>query len=174
MGEKRAVPTDPKLYEKVKKEAMKRFKSWPSAYGSGWLVSEYKRRGGTYKGSKPRKTSGIARWFELEKWINVCHLPKIVPCGRPTVSKSQYWKKFPYCRPLYRATSKTPRTAKELSKAELKRRCSMKRRTPKKILTPKRAKKISKSVKRRVSKTPKKVKKISKSVKRRVSKSRRR
>ncbi len=159
MPEKRAVPANPTLYEKVKKEAMKKFRSWPSAYGSGWLVAEYKRRGGTYKGSKPRKTTGIARWFELEKWINVCELPKIVPCGRPGgLSKSQYWRKFPYCRPLYRATSKTPRTAKEISKAELKRRCSLKRKTPKRILTPKRAKKVKKTVKR---------KKVSKSRRRR-------
>lgn len=157
MPEKRAVPADSELYAKVKKEAMKRFKSWPSAYGSGWLVAEYKRRGGTYKGSKPRKTSGIARWFELEKWINVCYLPKIVPCGRPGgLNKSHYWKKFPYCRPLNRATSKTPRTAKELSKAELKRRCSLKRKTPKRILTPKRIKKSKKVVKSVRKKKPSK------------------
>lgn len=154
MPEKRAEPANPKLYAQVKKEAKKRFRSWPSAYGSGWLVAEYKRRGGTYKGSKPKQTTGIARWFDLEKWINVCYLPKIVPCGRPAgLSKTQYWKKFPYCRPLYRATSKTPRTAKEISKAELKRRCSMKRKSPKRILTPKR---IKKSVKKTAKRKPKK------------------
>ena len=173
MTEKRAVPADPKLYAKVKAEAIKKVRSWPSAYGSGWLVAEYKRRGGTYKGAKPRKTTGIARWFEIEEWINVCKLPKIVPCGRPDgLSKSKYWRQFPYCRPLHRATSQTPKTAKELSKTELKQRCSMKRKTPKKILTPKRIKILKKSktpkrsrknLKRTPKKTPKKTPKFVKS-----------
>ena len=34
---------------KVKAEAKQKFDVWPSAYGSGWLVKEYKRRGGTYQ-----------------------------------------------------------------------------------------------------------------------------
>ena len=42
-------PANPALYEKVKAEAMQKFDVWPSAYGSGWLVNEYKRRGGTYQ-----------------------------------------------------------------------------------------------------------------------------
>ena len=44
-----AKPANPALYAKVKAEAKSRFNVWPSAYGSGWLVKEYKRRGGTYK-----------------------------------------------------------------------------------------------------------------------------
>ena len=44
-----AKPANPALYAKVKVEAKRKFKVWPSAYGSGWLVKEYKRRGGTYK-----------------------------------------------------------------------------------------------------------------------------
>lgn len=44
-----AKPSNPALYAKVKAEAKGKFKVWPSAYGSGWLVKEYKRRGGTYK-----------------------------------------------------------------------------------------------------------------------------
>lgn len=43
------VPANPALYAKVKAEAKSRFKVWPSAYGSGWLVRTYKERGGTYK-----------------------------------------------------------------------------------------------------------------------------
>ena len=140
----RNQPTNKALYEKVKKEAKSKFRSWPSAYASGWLVREYKKRGGRYSGSrKPRQTTGLQRWFELEKWINVCHLPKIVPCGRPGgLSKSDYWRKFPYCRPLKRATSKTPRTARELSKSEIKKRCSRKRRSPKKRVAPKSFKRV--------------------------------
>lgn len=41
-------PLDPELYEEVKAEAKSKFKVWPSAYASGWLVQEYKRRGGRY------------------------------------------------------------------------------------------------------------------------------
>ena len=42
-------PTNPKLYAQVKAATKKKFNRWPSAYGSAWLVKEYKRRGGGYK-----------------------------------------------------------------------------------------------------------------------------
>ena len=42
-------PTNAKLYAQVKAEAKKKFDRWPSAYGSAWLVKEYKRRGGSYR-----------------------------------------------------------------------------------------------------------------------------
>lgn len=131
------APTDKKLYEKVKAEAKKKFKSWPSAYGSGWLVQEYKRRGGKYSSRKPSNKKGLGRWFE-EEWINVCYYPKIVPCGRPgDLSYEDYWKVFPYCRPLKRITKGTPKTVKELSPAERKKRCTMKRKSPKSRILPK-------------------------------------
>jgi hypothetical protein len=43
------IPTNKKLYIKIKSEAKRKFKVWPSAYASGWLVREYKRLGGKYK-----------------------------------------------------------------------------------------------------------------------------
>ena len=43
------IPTNPKLYAKVKAEAKRKFDVYPSAYANGWLVQEYKRRGGGYK-----------------------------------------------------------------------------------------------------------------------------
>lgn len=46
---KGATPKNKALYSRVKSEAKKRFKVWPSAYASGWLTKEYKRRGGTYE-----------------------------------------------------------------------------------------------------------------------------
>lgn len=46
------VPTDKALYSRVKAEAKRRFKVYPSAYASGWLVREYKKRGGGYRTSK--------------------------------------------------------------------------------------------------------------------------
>ena len=127
-------PTNKKLYAKVKAEAKRKFDVWPSAYASSWLVKEYKRRGGKYKGSRSRKrksksrsrkSSGLSRWHQ-EKWIDVCQLPKKVPCGRRKSSTRRY----PYCRPSVRVNSKTPKTYKEFTKAELKKRCSRKRKSP--------------------------------------------
>ena len=134
----KSKPVDTKLYNQVKKEAKSRFRSWPSAYASGWLVKEYKRRGGKYSKSKTSKKQGLSRWYKYEKWINVCELPRIVPCGASSKSKKRsrnYWAKFPYCRPMKRATSKSPVSAFELSKSEIKRRCTLKRKAPKKRLS---------------------------------------
>jgi hypothetical protein len=50
---KLGVPTNKKLYASVKREAKRKYKVWPSAYASGYLVKEYKRRGGKYR--KPSK-----------------------------------------------------------------------------------------------------------------------
>lgn len=47
--EKKNVPTNPKLYAEVKAAAKRKFDVYPSAYANGWLVQEYKRRGGKYK-----------------------------------------------------------------------------------------------------------------------------
>ena len=48
-------PTNMKLYNKVKAEAKKKFKVWPSAYASAWLTKTYKARGGKYSGTKANK-----------------------------------------------------------------------------------------------------------------------
>lgn len=142
----RGKPTNMALYNRVKAQAKRKFKVWPSAYSSGWLVKEYKRRGGKYSGKKPSKSHGLGRWFE-EKWINVCKLPKKVACGRPKTSPSDWKKKYPYCRPSKRISRATPKTASQLSKTEIKRRCSRKRKSPMKRVTSRRRK--SRSRKRR-------------------------
>lgn len=46
------VPLNKALYARVKAEAKRRFTVYPSAYANGWLVREYKRRGGKYKATK--------------------------------------------------------------------------------------------------------------------------
>jgi hypothetical protein len=125
-----AKPTNTTLYNKVKAEAKRKFKVWPSAYASGWLVQEYKRRGGTYSGKKPKNT-GLDRWYK-EKWVNVCTSPPR-RCGRSgNISLSNWKKKYPYCRPSKRISSGTPKTYSELSNAEIQRRCKKKRRDPSK------------------------------------------
>lgn len=52
-------PANPKLYARVVQAAKDKFDVYPSAVANGWVVQEYKRRGGTYK------ASGIEN--ELEK-----------------------------------------------------------------------------------------------------------
>ena len=49
MPKKAPVPKNKQLYSRVKSEAKKKFKVYPSAYANAWLVREYKKRGGTYK-----------------------------------------------------------------------------------------------------------------------------
>jgi hypothetical protein len=56
------TPLNKKLYEVVKKEADKKFLATTSIYKSSWIVSEYKRRGGTYSGDQSSK-QGLRRWF---------------------------------------------------------------------------------------------------------------
>jgi hypothetical protein len=128
-------PLDPKLYERVKQEAKQTFKRWPSAYGSAWLVREYKRRGGKYAsssdtptgrahshvshrtGSASKPPQGVGRWMQ-EEWIQVApylRSGKKVACGaRKNAHKA--------CRPLKRISSETPATILELVKLHGKKR----------------------------------------------------
>ena len=48
-------PTNPALYARVKAEAKRKFKVYPSAYANGWLVREYKKRGGKYRTSTTKR-----------------------------------------------------------------------------------------------------------------------
>ena len=53
---KRPIPTNPTLYARVKAEAKRKFKVYPSAYANGWLVKTNKARGGRYRmGSASRR-----------------------------------------------------------------------------------------------------------------------
>lgn len=127
-----SVPIDKALYSKVKQEAKRKFLVYPSIYANSWLVREYKKRGGRYKTERSvkrsprrsvRKSFGLQKWY-AENWVNVCSLPKKVPCGR---SKSSM-KKYPYCRPSKRVDETTPLTIHEIPRKELMKRCRSKRR----------------------------------------------
>lgn len=64
-----------------------------------------------------------------EEWINVCKLPKKIPCGRSKLSEN--WKKnYPYCRPSKKITSKTPVLASKLKKSQIDKLCKRKRKSP--------------------------------------------
>lgn len=167
---------DPDLYIRARNKVKKRVNVWPSAYASGQVQTEYKRMGGRYKGSRKKKSNKnkLQRWYD-EVWVNVCE-PKrgatkkqlkeepekyYKKCGRKTkrISSKKFYKKYPYCRPAIRVTSKTPKTVGELTKKEIKKRCSMKRKNPREILTPSKIKGSRKKKRNRRSKKKKKKRK---------------
>lgn len=132
-------PTDKKLYESVKKRVKKVWtkdgKTWPSIYGSSFLVKEYKKAFKKKHGSKKspyrnkctgkckdKDPTGLERWY-LENWVNACDKNK--KCGRKVYKKTG---QYPYCRPSVRVNSKTPKTIGEMTKAELKKLCSKKQK----------------------------------------------
>ena len=86
------IPTDHKLYEDVK-QYIYRIYDRPSAYRSGALVKEYKKRGGTFIDDDQPKN--LKRWFK-EDWMNVNEL----------VGGSK--EDYPTYRPTKRISSKTP------------------------------------------------------------------
>lgn len=88
---------------------------------------------------KSKKGAALKRWFK-EEWIDV-RTGK--PCGRKKGEK----RGVPYCRPKKRVSSKTPKTAGELSKSEKKSRISQKKRLGQPAGKPRRVK----SLKRRKS-----------------------
>lgn len=54
-------PADKELYARVVAAAKAKFDVYPSAYANGWVVQEYKRRGGKYKVTK---AEGLEDGFE--------------------------------------------------------------------------------------------------------------
>jgi hypothetical protein len=124
-----SVPINLKLYNRIKKKIKARSKVWPSAYASGQLVREYKRKGGKYRTTKfgKQRSGKLARWFK-EEWVDVCR-PKgksYAKCGRKKSERGKY----PYCRPLRRVSKGTPKTVREISKKKLKQMCAKKRKAP--------------------------------------------
>ena len=104
---------NPALYRKARKKADETYKK-NSAYKSMFIVSEYKRLGGKYRGEKTLK--GVKRW-NAEKWIQV--LPfvesgKRVACGFGDGGKG--------CRPSKRIDIDTPMTIQEVIKKHGKKK----------------------------------------------------
>lgn len=52
---KKNIPANKALYARVKAEAKRRFAVYPSAYANGWLVREYKKRGGSYRTTEVKR-----------------------------------------------------------------------------------------------------------------------
>lgn len=100
-----------RLYMAVKKLADERYKK-PGIWKSSFIVSEYKKRGGTYKDSP--KTDNLAQW-RREEWIHVVpflETGKIEICGSTNTTRA--------CRPLYSIADDTPITIPQLLKIHSK------------------------------------------------------
>ena len=85
-----------------------------------------------------RSSGGLTRWFK-EKWVDV---KTGKPCGRSKGEKRGY----PACRPSKRVSSKTPKTASEMSASE-KARFKREKTSSKKITYQHRRKKTTKKKK---------------------------
>ena len=72
-AKKRPVPTNPVLYARVKAEAKRRFKVYPSAYANGWLVRTYKARGGRYRMGTGRKEEKMIDYIK-NKFIQLWNI----------------------------------------------------------------------------------------------------
>ena len=126
------VPSDQKLYDKIKARVKSDAKSrWPSAYLSGQVVREYKKAM-EKKGKKPyksgspsKKSSSLGRWYK-EDWINISTGKK---CG-DVKTKSYY----PVCRPKKKITEDTPRTARSLSTETKRKMIKLKQKAKKKTV----------------------------------------
>jgi len=58
------------LYMKVKAKADTIY-ARPGLYKSAYIQKEYQRQGGTYKGKKTDKNTGVQRWLAGENWIEM-------------------------------------------------------------------------------------------------------
>jgi len=83
---------------------------------------------------KTKKGFALKRWFK-EEWIDV-RTGK--PCGRSEGEK----RGVPYCRPKKRVSSKTPKTASEMTASEKKKKISEKKRLGQPAGKPKRVKSL--------------------------------
>lgn len=107
------TPTNEHLYEDVKKFIMNKYKK-NSAFASGAIVKEYKRRGGKYKAdNKPAK---LKRWFD-EKWVDV----------NPILGVKNA-EAYPLFRPTVRVNKDTPLTVQEIPISNLNKQYQLKQR----------------------------------------------
>lgn len=85
---------------------------------------------------KTKKGAALKRWFK-EDWVDV-RTGKA--CGRKKGEK----RGTPYCRPSKRVSSKTPKTARELTSSEKRSRIAQKKRLGQPAGKPRRVKSVKK------------------------------
>ena len=103
---------DKDLYDSVKIKADKIY-SKPSAYKSGYIVKEYKRQGGRYKGKFPTN-KGLDNWFKAS-WMDV---------AGASHSKNSY----PVYRPTKRVSKETPLIVSEIDPVNLQQQITLKQK----------------------------------------------
>ena len=52
---KKRTPTKPELWQRAIAAAKRKFDVYPSAYANGWALQWYKKKGGGWRGPKPKK-----------------------------------------------------------------------------------------------------------------------
>jgi len=88
---------------------------------------------------KSAKGAALKRWFK-EEWIDI-RTGK--PCGRKKGEK----RGTPYCRPKKRISSKTPKTASEMTASEKRSRISQKKKLGQPAGKPRRVKSLKRKKK---------------------------
>ena len=107
---------DKALHARAVAAAKRKFKVWPSAYASGFVVQQYKRLYRKKHGSLSGAFRGddLGKWFN-DKWVRITSTGNIAgPCGGRSSKEGK-----PKCLPRAKAQS--------LSTAERKRLVSRKR-----------------------------------------------
>lgn len=107
------TPTNQKLYDEVKDFIMSRYKK-NSAFASGAIVKEYKRRGGKYK--EDGQPKNLERWFE-EKWIDINPLLGVEDDDA-----------YPVFRPTKKVNEMTPTLVQEIPGKRLKEQFKLKQK----------------------------------------------
>jgi hypothetical protein len=106
-------PINKELYDKVKKEIFKIYKT-NSAYRSGAIIKRYKELGGEFKPNK-KTNEGLTRWFK-EKWQDIGG------------------EKYPVYRPTRKISAKTPLLPSEIDPKNLKQQIKLKQKIKSNVL----------------------------------------
>jgi hypothetical protein len=84
------VPNNQELYDRVIAEAKKKFDVYPSAYANGWVVQEYKRRGGTYRVEKAQDVdSDMSHYAAILRQMRLGHYVSLLRRVRSHESNDQ-------------------------------------------------------------------------------------
>lgn len=99
--------TDEALHQQAVAEAKRKFRIYPSAYSSSYIVKKYKELYKTKHGSSDGafsgdKTEGLSKWYK-EDWVRISSTGKILgACGERTEREGK-----PKCLPRSKAESMT-------------------------------------------------------------------
>ena len=102
---------DKALHAQAVASAKRKFKVWPSAYASGYVVHQYKRLYKKKHGSMSGAFRGddLGKWFN-ESWVRITSTGKIAgPCGGRSSKEGK-----PKCLPKAKAQSLTTEQRKRL------------------------------------------------------------